>query len=142
MTAAWTLLEQVRLEVDPLLGLSAVAYVEQHSCRNRGFPTSSRTTTDSSRTHDPPLVGRQPVLELERGPRLVGACVFGEDTFAILPGIHEELGVGQPLLGAVPRHALGLRAHVDRGVHVVERVDVGNGGDLLDEGPYLGSLSP
>src|ERR671921_768071 len=83
--------------------------------------------------HHRVVLGQQPVLLPERlpAPRLE-ALVGGKDplTVAWVETLGPQLLV-LPLLGGVSEHLLYMRAGVERGLRVVYRVYVGDGGYLL-----------
>ena len=86
--------------------------------------------------HDAPVPGDQPVLEGEP-VAFVRATVRVEDGLAVLrvEDPDEELAITLPLGERVPEHRLDLRAGVDVGALVVDRVDVDDERQLLDERP-------
>ncbi len=67
-----------------------------------------------------------------------------------MQALDEELGVGEPFLARVAEQPLDLRADVERRAAVVERVDVDDDGELLDDRTevdrvhrlYIGRIAP
>src|SRR5919112_1885400 len=99
----------------------------------RFVPYQHRLLTDP---HHRPILGQQPVLLPERlaAPRLE-AFFGGKDPLTVV--WVDRLGpklLGLPLLGGVTEHLLYLGAGVERGVWIVYRIYVGDGGYLLYQG--------
>ncbi len=84
---------------------------------------------------DASVAGDEPVLEAERLVRLVRLHVRGEHALAVFrveqPG--EQLGIGRPFLDAVAEDRLDLAAREDVRADRVERVDVDDERELLDQ---------
>src|SRR5215208_3349298 len=89
--------------------------------------------------HHRPILSQQTVLLPERlaAPRLE-ALVGDQDPLTVVwvKALGPQL-LGLPLLGGVTEHLLYLRACVERGLRVVYRVYVGNGGYLLYQGTVV-----
>jgi hypothetical protein len=78
-----------------------------------------------------------PVHLPQRGPVRIGVALLGEHarTIALVNPLLEQVGHREPLLGRVAEHVLDLGADVQGlGARVVSRVDVGDEGELLNEG--------
>jgi hypothetical protein len=90
--------------------------------------------------HGPPVARDQPILGAKRICRLVAMVHQSEDSLPVVwvQQLGKELGVGEPFLHRIPEQRLDLGARVERGRAGRERVDVGNEGKLLDQGPVLG----
>src|SRR3954471_8264696 len=84
---------------------------------------------------DSAAAGDQAVLDAERLVRLVRVRVGGEHSLAVVlvEQAREQVGVGLPLLQAVAEERLDLRAREDVGAARVERVDVDDERELLDQ---------
>ncbi len=126
-----------RLVTQALLRLALLRDVEQvplERNRHAGRPEDRPGLVVDP--HDAPVAGDQPVLEGEAFA-LVRPVVCVEDGLAILrvQDPDEELAVTVPLGERVPEHRLDLRAGVDVRALVVDRVDIDDERQLLDERP-------
>ena len=77
----------------------------------------------------------QPVLETQRVVRPVRPRVCSQHALAVVRMQHanEQVAVGQPFLRRVAEQSFDLRAREDVGARLVERVDVDDEWELLDE---------
>ena len=85
--------------------------------------------------HDAAVLRDQAILDAQRIVRGMGVGVRREHTIAIVrvQRAHEEIRVGKPLVGRVAEQRLDLTAGEDVRALRVERVDVDDQGQLLDE---------
>ena len=125
------------LEAPPelLLGLLLGGDVMHESAPERPFASVGDDEGLVAQPHGAPVLRDEAVLGLERFPGLVRPVVLVLDPIAVVrvDPLEPQVGRGPPFLDREPEESLGLRARVPVRRPFIERVDVEDRRDALDE---------